>query len=29
MKLIFDKGVNDMPRGWRLESSLNKRIYNC
>ena len=29
MKLIFNKGINDMPRGWRMESSLNKRIYNC
>lgn len=27
--MIFGKGINDMPRGWRLETEINKRIYRC
>ena len=27
--MVYGVGVNDMPKGWRLESELNSRIYNC
>ena len=28
MKMVCGKGINDIPKGWRLESEGNKRIYN-
>lgn len=27
--MICGVGINDLSRGWRLESELNKRIYDC
>ena len=27
--MVYGVGVYDMPRGWRTESDLNKRIYRC
>ena len=27
--MIYGIGINDMPRGWRLENELNERIYKC
>ena len=27
--MIYNKGINDMPKGWRNENDLNGRIYWC
>lgn len=27
--MVYGKGINDMPYGWRLETELNYRIYEC
>ena len=27
--MVHGKGINDMPRGWRLENKLNEKIYRC
>ena len=27
--MIYNKGINDMPKGWRKENDLNGRIYWC